>query len=835
MSSNNFFKVLRIPHWWYFIPAVLAPYSDIATIRSQWPLLLLGSIAAAFGLAAAYSLNNLMDYRFDDDLTKNPITSKSKVTSLVFLLFLIPLGIALTSSTIVMVAISLQLLGGLLYSAVVRLKQYPIIGTITNILIFCPLLFFAVPPGADLQGPILLAFIFAGMLVQNQLIHEQIDIEEDRGAGVRSTAMLLGRKGYLAALVFTGSWTTIGMIIGWLRFGSSSLLVLLSLSLLLLFPVLTVRNLGNRDRLKLLRAYQRISGLAMAALFYLVTFFNLSSLVTDLFNQLTVAGLLLLILVGLATCLLKEREAILASLRESWLMLAIVLAVTSALIIMATALMEPWFIHSHYYGVKFLSEYFHFPSTAQLRPEYGQAGYLMLGALATIFGKTLSTVALCNLFFLMAGLVFLGVAAAIITGHRSAVVLALLTGGTSAVILRAGYSEDVHAIAMFWGALALLGMTAAVKYRKHHPLLMGGAALLLGMHTRQIMFFWPLAVLGGVHLAASRERMRGQFDNIYAAAILLPSALLVIPILLNVGKSNNLWDTAASAADFFLFEPHLYIDLLRKSVFTLNRDISLLLFPIALIGMLSSGKRVLVFIPGALVLFAASLANWHADNFGDRYSMSLPFTFIIIFFSAIWLSKLLRRRRILAAVLIGAVVLTNLISLVRISNLKNPLNEEYRYLQSIARKFPRDSVIVYRSMPEKDLRTYFPGFLFERHGVRVIENTGGALPDQCSGSMFFYKGISCSAYAPMDMYPVKHSMQAPQLIKYPEELRRHWGRGDGRPPVSIPRSIRRECAAVIRPGSKPLHSATIDTQRNDPPYIFYNARSVKVGFYQLCK
>lgn len=97
-------------------------------------------------------------------------------------------------------AVAVALAAGTVYSVGPRVKGIPVAGTAANALIFAPLLLLGQAAAGPASGLWLLVAVFVGLLLQNQLVHEQLDREEDRAAGARTTAVVLGRRG-LAAMV----------------------------------------------------------------------------------------------------------------------------------------------------------------------------------------------------------------------------------------------------------------------------------------------------------------------------------------------------------------------------------------------------------------------------------------------------------------------------------------------------------------------------------------------------------------------------------------------------------------------------------------------------------
>jgi 4-hydroxybenzoate polyprenyltransferase len=97
-------------------------------------------------------------------------------------------------------ATAICLASGVLYSVGPRLKRYPVLGTLSNVTNFAPLLWVgASSSGGTAPGLSPLAVAFVCLLLQNQLLHEAADRQEDVRARVCTTVLLVGER--RAALV----------------------------------------------------------------------------------------------------------------------------------------------------------------------------------------------------------------------------------------------------------------------------------------------------------------------------------------------------------------------------------------------------------------------------------------------------------------------------------------------------------------------------------------------------------------------------------------------------------------------------------------------------------
>jgi 4-hydroxybenzoate polyprenyltransferase len=162
---------------------------------------LLGALAVAgLALAYAYGLNAVTDRGGDASPGKNPLAGHRGVAASVYgvvaaagagcLALALALGVGAPAAATVVAAT--------LYSAGPRLKAIPVVGTLTNLLIFGPLLLLgAEQPRLDGRTG-LLVLAFAALLVQNQVLHEVADRDEDSATGDRTTVIAFGLRPALA-------------------------------------------------------------------------------------------------------------------------------------------------------------------------------------------------------------------------------------------------------------------------------------------------------------------------------------------------------------------------------------------------------------------------------------------------------------------------------------------------------------------------------------------------------------------------------------------------------------------------------------------------------------
>jgi 4-hydroxybenzoate polyprenyltransferase len=202
---QGWFEQIRLRHWAHFLLLPLATF-DPWSRSSEAYFAAARGVASAFSiLAFGYLLNSLSDRRMDLDARKNAfiVAGAGDARFLLFGLIAASVGLALLSPWPARLATLLCLAFGCIYSIGPRIKSIPIVGSLTNLANFGPLLFVGMQNASLPPGFAFLALAFAALLLQNQLIHEAADSVEDRRGGVRTTWMMLGpaRTAWLAALL----------------------------------------------------------------------------------------------------------------------------------------------------------------------------------------------------------------------------------------------------------------------------------------------------------------------------------------------------------------------------------------------------------------------------------------------------------------------------------------------------------------------------------------------------------------------------------------------------------------------------------------------------------
>lgn len=199
---------LRTPQWLHFCALPLAglgggPFTPGA---AAWLRALLGGLIAGGCLGCAYGINAALERRTDRCAAKNPLVAAPGLAAPVIvcasLVGALALALARALGPWALLACGLSLACGVAYS--VFGKRVPVLGLALNTGIFAPLMAVLLVPGAVPAGWAHELAVFCLLLIQNQLIHELADADEDRAAGARTTARLLGARATIRLALAVG-------------------------------------------------------------------------------------------------------------------------------------------------------------------------------------------------------------------------------------------------------------------------------------------------------------------------------------------------------------------------------------------------------------------------------------------------------------------------------------------------------------------------------------------------------------------------------------------------------------------------------------------------------
>lgn len=250
------FRAVRLRQWVHFLPVPLVTFDAHPPIAAG--LWAAGrGVASAFAiLAFGYLLNSVADRRMDLDASKNPfiVPGAGEYRWSIALLVATALVLALFAPWPAQLATLTALAVGYTYSTGPRFKSLPIIGSLSNVGNFAPLLFVGMRNASLPPRFGYVALAFTALLLQNQLIHEAADSVEDRGGDVRTTWLTLGPRwtAFLAALLGTTATVAAAFIVR-----SAGVAILVGVVCGAAFPLLLVRNGTDAERAMHLRLAHR--------------------------------------------------------------------------------------------------------------------------------------------------------------------------------------------------------------------------------------------------------------------------------------------------------------------------------------------------------------------------------------------------------------------------------------------------------------------------------------------------------------------------------------------------------------------------------------------------
>lgn len=202
MRAVAYLRLYRVKDWIHFLPLPFAGWVADPD-HPGFPALAGGVLGWGLGLAYASAINQAFDDRVDRRWTaKNPVgvslgrrqaillSLPPLVACLAVLAALAPVGLLPGAALLV---------AATLYSAPPRLKRFPVLGTLWNLLVGVPGFFFAGRPSLGELPLRPLVGLFAVLLLGSQLLHEAQDRDDDALGEVRTIATEGGRRTALLA------------------------------------------------------------------------------------------------------------------------------------------------------------------------------------------------------------------------------------------------------------------------------------------------------------------------------------------------------------------------------------------------------------------------------------------------------------------------------------------------------------------------------------------------------------------------------------------------------------------------------------------------------------
>lgn|GEM_PF-3310093 len=271
---SKLIKFTRVKDWLHFL---FLPLLDFAPGEINWFNLVLAVFCAGFCLAFAYGYNQFKDESIDRNTEQFSLdmygyTPNGLRIVLIVLIFLAALCGVLIDPMALNAAI-VSILGSAFYSGGPRLKRIPVIGTLTNLMIFVPLTLLGGSFGGGFYFIIFLLALIA-LLMQSQMIHEAADYKEDMQQMVSTTAVKFGlnfsKKGSLVwGLLSLIAFAVLALQLDnyWIWIGTG-FLAAFNLAYMML------ADFHNEKSTARLRLEHRYIGLLVGTIAYITYFFN---------------------------------------------------------------------------------------------------------------------------------------------------------------------------------------------------------------------------------------------------------------------------------------------------------------------------------------------------------------------------------------------------------------------------------------------------------------------------------------------------------------------------------------------------------------------------------
>jgi hypothetical protein len=525
-------------------------------------------------------------------------------------------------------------------------------------------------------------------------------------------------------------------------------------------------------------------------------------------------------------------------------LVASVAALTFAVaLLLRCGLVRPTFIHANFHAGALLDSVLRFPREASHRSQYGQFGFLTLGALAALFGRSFETVCAANQVFGALTLVALGALA-----RRCVDVRGWMAAATTAAVallhpglLRVAASEDAHNLALLLGVVALLAMDVHLVTRQRWALVAATCALVLMVNTRQTLYlFVPLIYL----LALCRRRARELLQPTFLASTLVVVAASAYRVGATVGDSGD--RVTLEALPVVLSTPSLVGMMLR-------------FHPLLDVGRFGPAGTALVAVGLWRCLRRAgvtrALGLWFLVIFVTTLPFGLPtpgveFGFrmpafglaaVVAGVGGAWIfDAVLRRTTKVSAVWTAAAGALGGIALLPVvtpswSSVRTVAAdfEEYQFIRDVAPSLPRDVVIA--RLPAQEP---MPSYSMTESAVagaglhyRIVDVQRLTLAD-FGRPVLFLAGVQCWGYSLAERAGVDvHSPGAvAELLRRFGPLllgREPWTSGPIPPPGPRP-----ECAALMERAS-PVGPRALKHPTQDVPFVIYREDPLPLQFYAL--
>jgi 4-hydroxybenzoate polyprenyltransferase len=258
-----------VRHWAHFLLLPLAGVDDALPIADRVLGAARGVAIAGAVLGFGYLVNSVADRGMDLDASKRVADGSDprRLGLLGAALAATALALSVTAPWATRAAVAVSLVSGWAYSTGPRLKRLPVLGSLLNLSSFGPLLFVGLARDALPPALVPLSGVFAGLLLQNQLLHEAADAEEDRRGGLSTTFARFGPACTALAAATCGG--AVALVVG-LRGDSRSLVTAAVLAGVFgaVFPAWLASSARRPAAMRVARLLHRVASLCVGAWLY---------------------------------------------------------------------------------------------------------------------------------------------------------------------------------------------------------------------------------------------------------------------------------------------------------------------------------------------------------------------------------------------------------------------------------------------------------------------------------------------------------------------------------------------------------------------------------------
>lgn len=549
--------------------------------------------------------------------------------------------------------------------------------------------------------------------------------------------------------------------------------------------------------------------------------------------------------------LLSSGAWVLASYRKSRTLWA-AMSAAALVFVVRWILAEPTFVHASLHGPRLLEVPYNNPYESFRG--YGPLAPLLHGWLLRSWGPDLTHVALFHQLCSSLALVPLAWLAGRLAGSqtapagsRMAMLGAFVVAALHPVLVRIGASEDAHVLAVL---LAWIGLAAMYDYghdQQVSRLLLTTAALILMLHTRQIM----LVVLPFPFVLAVAQRRSLLRDPWFWAAIIVCSFVLVLRLFVLASNPDQTFHLRSIAAR--MSSLGIVLAALRHHPLF---DVGLyqpLFVPLWVVGLVATWRSSSVgrwFVVCFAAMFVSTLWTYEGRNVALMFRMPLLTCACVL--AGVGFQRLLvlaerrfgaQRSRWITGVSAGVIALAPLaLPGWRIVDELRPLTREYRMIQAAAPSLPKRFILVVNAGGGIDRPSYqFPTHLLRGAGIEVIERTPQNLLDEqhfdqphldqphSDQPLIFFRGVACYAYSLIELADIPTLDFATIIRTIGETAASHRVPAD----LLIPAQMRPECA-VLLDGARLLGDLVrVPARPHDVPFELYGVQEIEMGFYQV--